>query len=114
MVATHRVLMGVLMLGNAVAFAGVDPISRAVTAALVVALMLSARRTRCVLEHWVLVVEDDAVQVVYRDALTFDPAHFLAMGTYVASREELVVYAGEDCASVGTTNPHAHVIPLVR
>ena len=45
MVSTHRVLMGVLLLGNAVAFAGVDPISRAVTAALVVALVFNMRRT---------------------------------------------------------------------
>jgi O-antigen ligase len=45
MVATHRVLMGVLLLGNAVAFAGVDPISRAATAALVVALVVTTKQT---------------------------------------------------------------------
>jgi len=40
MLLRHRILLGVLLLGNTVAFAGVDPIARAVTAALLVALMV--------------------------------------------------------------------------
>jgi len=32
MVSAHRVLMGVLLVGNAIAFAGVDPVTRAATA----------------------------------------------------------------------------------
>jgi len=43
MVTLHRVLMGVLLLGNAVAFAGVDPPVRAVTAALVLAAGMGKR-----------------------------------------------------------------------
>ena len=39
MLSSHRVLMGVLLIGNTIAFAGVDPISRAVTAGLVVAVI---------------------------------------------------------------------------
>ena len=41
----HRVLMGVVLLGNAVAFAGVDPVSRAITALLVVVLLAGMHRT---------------------------------------------------------------------
>jgi hypothetical protein len=40
----HRFLVAVLLLGNAVAFAGVDPLSRVATAALVVALLVGTRR----------------------------------------------------------------------
>jgi len=43
MVATHRVLLGVLLLGNTVAFAGVDPPVRAATAALVRAMVVGSR-----------------------------------------------------------------------
>lgn len=44
MVAVHRVLLGVLLIGNAIAFAGVDQATRAVTAALVLAMVASSRR----------------------------------------------------------------------
>jgi O-antigen ligase len=40
----HRFLVAVLLLGNAVAFAGVDPISRALTALVVVILIAGTRR----------------------------------------------------------------------
>jgi len=40
----HRFLVAVLLLGNAVAFAGVDPISRAVSALVVVILIAGTRR----------------------------------------------------------------------
>ncbi len=40
----HRVLFAVILLGNAVAFAGVDPVTRAVTAALVLVLALEMRQ----------------------------------------------------------------------
>ncbi len=54
MLPVHRVLMGVLLLGNAIAFAGVDPISRAVSAVLVVILLADARREPVVprLHRW--------------------------------------------------------------
>ena len=42
MVPVHRLVMGVLLLGNAIAFAGVDPISRAVTAVLLVIVLAVA------------------------------------------------------------------------
>ncbi len=45
MVSSHRVLMGVLLIGNTIAFAGVDPISRAVTAGLVVAMIATMPKT---------------------------------------------------------------------
>jgi len=48
MVSLHRVLMGAILLGNALAFAGVDPVSRAVTAALVLILILDMRRSPAV------------------------------------------------------------------
>ena len=38
MVPIHRILVAIVLLGNTIAFAGVDPISRAVTAGLMVAL----------------------------------------------------------------------------
>ncbi len=42
--ALHRVLLGVLLLGNTLAFAGVDPITRTVTAGLVLVLVLDLPR----------------------------------------------------------------------
>lgn len=44
MLSIHRVLLAVLLVGNAVAFAGVDPPTRLVTAAIVLALMIDLRR----------------------------------------------------------------------
>jgi hypothetical protein len=44
MASAHRVLLGVVLLGNVVAFAGVDPITRALTAALVVLMVADAKR----------------------------------------------------------------------
>jgi O-antigen ligase len=41
--ALHRVLLAVLVVGNAVAFAGVDPVARVVTAALVLVLLYDLR-----------------------------------------------------------------------
>lgn len=45
MASTHRALLGVLLLGNVVAFAGVDPITRTLTAALVVGMVADTKRT---------------------------------------------------------------------
>jgi len=45
MVSSHRVLMGVLLIGNTIAFAGVDPISRAVTAGIVVVIIATMPKT---------------------------------------------------------------------
>jgi len=39
----HRILLAVLLLGNAVAFAGLDPVTRAVSAALVLAVLVDLR-----------------------------------------------------------------------
>jgi hypothetical protein len=44
MFSVHRVLLAVLLVGNAVAFAGVDPPTRLVTAAIVLVLMIDMRR----------------------------------------------------------------------
>ena len=44
MVPTHRVLMGVLLLGNAIGFAGVDSVSRALTAAIVLIMVVAEAR----------------------------------------------------------------------
>ena len=41
----HRILVGVILIGNTIAFAGVDPISRAVTAGLAVLLVLFMAKT---------------------------------------------------------------------
>ncbi len=45
MFSSHRVLMGVLLIGNTIAFAGVDPISRALTAGLVVVIIATMPKT---------------------------------------------------------------------
>jgi O-antigen ligase len=45
MLSLHRVLLAALLVGNAVAFAGVDPVSRMVTAALALVLAFDLRRT---------------------------------------------------------------------
>ena len=42
--ALHRVLLGVLLLGNTLVFAGVDPITRTATAGLVLVLALDLPR----------------------------------------------------------------------
>ena len=44
MVSLHRLALGVILLGNAVAFAGVDPPIRLATAAVVLLLMLDLKR----------------------------------------------------------------------
>jgi hypothetical protein len=44
MASLHRVLLGVILLGNAIAFAGVDPIARVLTAAVVLILVIDLRR----------------------------------------------------------------------
>ncbi len=44
MVSVHRLALGVILLGNAVAFAGVDPPARLATAAVVLLLMFDLRR----------------------------------------------------------------------
>ena len=44
MISRHRLALGVLLLGNAVAFAGVDPPTRLATTAVVLLLMLDLRR----------------------------------------------------------------------
>ena len=44
MSSTHRVLIALLLVGNAVAFAGVDSPTRLVTAAIVLVLMIDLRR----------------------------------------------------------------------
>jgi hypothetical protein len=73
--------------------------------------MLSARTTRCVLEHWVVTSAGDAV---FRDETELAPAHFLAASTFVAGTDELVVYGSEDCGEPDDANPVVHRIPLVR
>jgi hypothetical protein len=45
MISPHRVALGVVLVGNAVAFAGVDPPTRLATAVLVLLMMLDLRRT---------------------------------------------------------------------
>ena len=76
--------------------------------------LLSARRTRCVLEHWVLTVEGDEVQTVYRGELDLDPGHFLGAAMFVRARSELVLHSSENCQSVGHPNPVSHEVSLVR
>ncbi|MEJ2582367.1 MAG: O-antigen ligase family protein [Acidobacteriota bacterium] len=44
MLSTHRVLLAVLLVGNAVAFAGVDPVTRLATAVVVLVLFIDLRR----------------------------------------------------------------------
>ena len=44
MLSLHRVLLATLLVGNAVAFAGVDPVSRMVTAAIALVLAFDLRR----------------------------------------------------------------------
>ncbi len=44
MLSTHRVLLAVLLVGNAVAFAGVDPVTRLITAFVVLVLFIDLRR----------------------------------------------------------------------
>jgi hypothetical protein len=44
MYSLHRVLLAVLLVGNTVAFAGLDPPTKLVTAAIVLVLMIDLRR----------------------------------------------------------------------
>jgi hypothetical protein len=73
--------------------------------------LLSARQTRCTLEHWVLTRDG---RVVFRGDTELTPSHFLASAAYVQARDELVVYGSEDCDAPGVANLAAHRIPLVR
>jgi hypothetical protein len=75
--------------------------------------VLSARRTRCVLEHWILTLEP-GLGLVYRGELELSPSHFLAASTFVPALDELVIYGSEDCGSPGTPNLMAHEVALVR
>jgi hypothetical protein len=76
--------------------------------------LLSARRTRCVLEHWILVPTAPRPTTVLRGELDLAPPHFLAAGFFVAATDELVVFGGEDCDEVGWPNRRAHRVALVR
>jgi hypothetical protein len=73
--------------------------------------ILTARRTRCVLEHWILTRDGELVD---RGETDLDPPHFIAASTYVAAADELVVYSSEDCDEPGDPNPVVHRVPLVR
>jgi hypothetical protein len=64
MLTRHRVLLGVLLLGNTFAFAGVDPVTRAATAALLVVLMLDLRELPPVPKPFVWAVAGMAVLVM--------------------------------------------------
>jgi hypothetical protein len=75
--------------------------------------LLSARRTRCVLEHWVLAVDDGAV-AVFRGEPDLDPPHFLGSAIFVPVRDELLVYGSELCERSGFPNTSAHLITLGR
>ena len=76
--------------------------------------LLSARRTRCTLEHWILVVDGESATAVFRGEPLLDPTHFLASALFVAARSELVLTASQDCAAEGTPNVVAAELALER
>lgn len=76
--------------------------------------LLSARRTRCVLEHWVLAVEGDRMRAVPRGDLALEPAHFVAASIFSTPSRRLAVFGGERCDAPGVANAVAHVIELTR
>lgn len=76
--------------------------------------LLSARRTRCVLEHWILAVEGDLIRTVPRGDLALDPAHFVGASIFSAPSRRIAVFGSELCDSPGVPNGTAHVIDLTR
>ena len=76
--------------------------------------LLSARRTRCALEHWFLAVDDAGATAVYRGEPDLSPSHFLATATFVPARDRIVVYGSKDCESPRTPNLAAHEVAFVR
>jgi hypothetical protein len=59
--------------------------------------LLSARRTRCVLEHWVLALDGPAPAPVYRGDLELEPPHFIAQSFFAPGPSRLFVLAGQRC-----------------
>lgn len=76
--------------------------------------LLSARRTRCTLEHWILTVDDARTGTTLRGELDLDPTHFLATSLFVPARASIVVAASEDCEQDGVPSLVAAEISLVR
>lgn len=76
--------------------------------------LLSARRTRCVLEHWILTVEGDRVTTVYRGDLALDPAHFTGYATYVPGSDRLLVMGSNRCDMPLEPSTVGHSIALAR
>ena len=58
MPSLHRILLAAILALNAIAFAGVDPITRALTAILVIALAYDLRRSPTVprLHRWAILI----------------------------------------------------------
>jgi hypothetical protein len=74
--------------------------------------ILSARRTRCVLEHWILAIEGDAIRTVYRGDLDLSPAHFVGASVFSPRSRRIAVFASERCDAIGIPNDTAHLIEL--
>jgi hypothetical protein len=76
--------------------------------------LLSARRTRCVLEHWILAIEGDLIRTVPRGDLALDPAHFIGASVFSTPSRRIAVFGSDRCDSVGVPNDTAHLIALTR
>lgn len=77
--------------------------------------LLSARRTRCVLEHWVLSVSESSATTTFREALDFGPeAHFLASSLFVPRSSELAILAGARCDDATVPSTVAHLVTIGR
>ncbi len=61
--------------------------------------ILSARRTRCTLEHWTLVVDDRSAVLALDGDVAIDRPQFLASSIFVPSRREILLFGGELCES---------------
>lgn len=77
--------------------------------------LLSARRTRCVLEHWILVINDDSVDVVMQGELDLEPGHFRPSAPFFTTSNRIVLVGSSRCRDRGlTASTQADVVPVIR
>lgn len=75
--------------------------------------LLSARRTRCVLEHWVLSFDDLDRPTTYRGELELgDDAHFLAAASFDPVTRQIVLLGSAQCANPTRASEVAHAVLL--